>query len=434
MAVEGLSRMESLQKTDRSKLKEFPVFSPKERDRRWGLMRRMMEEKGVGALMVLPGGDFDCPSVYLSNHNHFLLFFPLQGEPVAFWDKVDWLPALLEDEAYGIEGWIKWQYARSNAEGWIKVLRERGMTNARIGTVARSHFSGREQQKMADGLTRSIQNELSGVTFVDLYDPYFEIFTIKGEEEIAMLRKAALASEVACEEYLNACRPGNNVANVQIAALSAAIPNGVLLRCDVGSGPDGGRGVNWLGAGLAPPVLKKGDLVYSELFAWVGPVHVQSQLCVSIGEPSGQKKKLAALAREAYEIGVETIRPGIAFGEVAKAMNQPNMRGGAWKWMPNVHTLNPLEAVDIHPEGMLGPAGLTHLKERIGDVGEEVISGAGGRSRRWELVLQEGWTLELEAHSCFGPTYVQVGGTVLVTKHGCEELNKIPTRMIVVPA
>ena len=68
---------------------------------------------------------------------------------------------MLENEAYGIEGWIKWQYAESNSEGWIKVLRERGMTNARIGTVARSQFSGREQQRMADGLTKSIPTGLT---------------------------------------------------------------------------------------------------------------------------------------------------------------------------------------------------------------------------------------------------------------------------------
>lgn len=434
MGVEPLSRLESLPKTDRTKLKDFPVFSLKERDRRWGLMRKMMEENEVDTLMVLPGADFDCPSNYLTNNGHFLLFFPLEGEPVAFWDQVGRLPGLMENEAYGIKGWVEWRYGESNAEEWIKVLRERGMTASRIGTVARSHFTGHQQQKMADGLMKSIQTNLRGVTFADLYDQYFQIFAVKSEEEIAMLRKAALVSEVVCEEYLNACKPGNNVTDVEMAALSAGSPNGVLLRCTVGSGPDGGRGVDWLGAGLKPPVLNKGDLVYSELFAWVGPVHAQSQLCVSIGEPSDEKRKLAALAREAYEIGVEMIRPGITFGEVAKAMNRPNLREGAWKWMPNVHTLNPIEAVDTHPEGMLGPRGLTCLKERIGDVSEEVMSGAGGRSRRFELVLQEGWTLELEAQSCFGPTYVQIGGTVLVTKEGCEELNKIPTRVVVVPA
>jgi Xaa-Pro dipeptidase len=283
-------------------------------------------------------------------------------------------------------------------------------------------------------MAKSIRKELPEITVTDVYDHYFEIFAKKSEEEIAMLRKAALVSEVVCEEYLNACRPGNTVADVEMAALNMGSRNGVLLRCAVGSGPDGGRGVDWLGAGLRPPVIKKGDLVYSELFAWVGPVHCQSQICVSIGEPSEKKKKLAALAREAYEIGVETIRPGITFGEVAEAMNRPNLREGAWKWMPNVHTLNPIEAVDIHPQGMLGPRGLKALKERIGEVSEDVMSGAGGRSRRFELVLQEGWTLELEAQSCFGPTYMQIGGTVLVTKNGCEELNTIPTRMVVVPS
>jgi hypothetical protein len=39
---------------------------------------------------------------------------------------------------------------------------------------------------------------------------------------------------------------------------------------------------------------------------------------------------------------------------------------------------------------------------------------------------------ELEPNASYGRTYVDIGGNILVTRNGCEELNNIPTRMIVV--
>ena len=53
---------------------------------------------------------------------------------------------------------------------------------------------------------------------------------------------------------------------------------------------------------------------------------------------------------------------------------------------------------------------------------------------RPDLVIKEGMTLQFEPNACYGRTYVNIGGNILVTKDGCEELNSIPTRMVVVPA
>lgn len=436
MVKEPLAQSQSLPKPDRSKLLEYPTLSLKERDRRWSLVRKMMEENEIEALMVLPGGPFDDPSNYLTNSGRNLLFFPLQGEPIVFLEGSFWrLSVPMNSEMYGIEPWVKWRYVEGIADEWIKILRESGRTSSRIGIIGSSHFFSQQQQRTASLLTNSIKKVLPNVTFVDLWKQYVQIWLVKSEEEITMFRKAALALEVAAEEFVNTCKPGNTLADIQTAVLSAVIPYGVdLLRPEVSSGPDGGRGILWLGAGLKPPIVSKGDLIYSELFAWVGPLHAQAQICVSVGEPTEEKKKLASLAREAYEIGVKTICPGITFGDLAEAMNKPNRREGAWKLTPLVHSLNPLEPVDKNPEGMLGPRGFPGLKERVGDLNRQLLESSEGRPRRFDLVIQEGWTFQFEPNSCYGRTYVDIGGNILVTKDGCEELNKIPTRMVVVPA
>jgi Xaa-Pro aminopeptidase len=49
--------------------------------------------------------------------------------------------------------------------------------------------------------------------------------------------------------------------------------------------------------------------------------------------------------------------------------------------------------------------------------------------RRGDLVLVPGMTLELEPNACIGMKRVNIGGAVLVTAGGCEELNDVPTRM-----
>jgi Xaa-Pro aminopeptidase len=138
---------------------------------------------------------------------------------------------------------------------------------------------------------------------------------------------------------------------------------------------------------------------------------------------------LASLAREAYEIGVKTIRPGITYGQLAEAMGEPNRREGTWHLSPLAHSLNPHEAVTNVTEGIRGPRGFTGVNERFGD-----IELPGHDMEHGDLVIQEGMLFELEPNSCYGRTYVNIGGNILVTKDGCEELNNIPTRMVVVPA
>jgi len=44
-------------------------------------------------------------------------------------------------------------------------------------------------------------------------------------------------------------------------------------------------------------------------------------------------------------------------------------------------------------------------------------------------VLSPGMVLAFEPNACVGDHRVNIGGTVIVTETGCEELNDIPTRV-----
>jgi Xaa-Pro aminopeptidase len=430
-----LAYSQSLPIPDRTKLLEYPTLSLKERDRRWGLIRKMMHEKDVRALVTIPGGPWDDPSSYLTNylwprHPH-RVFFPLEGEPVAFvgFHSIP-IDVILKSESYGIESWVKdWRCRQETTDDWVHLLKERGFTNCRIAIVGNGPFSSSVQTLLANTLMNAVKLALPDVSFTDVYDLFVGIMLVKDSEEIAMFRKASLVMEVAAEEFVKACKPGNTVADVQSAFMSALMPYGVdIWRTEVSTEPDGGRGIVWMGNGLRPPVIEKGHLVCTELFGNVGALHAQAQMTVSVGEPSGEKIKLASVAREAYDIGLKTLRPGITFGELAEAMSQPNLREGAWNLTPLAHTMNPHVGVTKYAEQIAGAKGFTGVNERLRDVALPKAKVAHP-----ELVIEEGMTFQFEPNACYGRTYVNIGGNILVTKNGCEELNSIPTRMIVVP-
>ncbi len=46
-----------------------------------------------------------------------------------------------------------------------------------------------------------------------------------------------------------------------------------------------------------------------------------------------------------------------------------------------------------------------------------------------DLIIQEGMVMELEPNACKGMNRVNIGGTVIVTKNGCEELNKLASKL-----
>jgi Xaa-Pro aminopeptidase len=50
-------------------------------------------------------------------------------------------------------------------------------------------------------------------------------------------------------------------------------------------------------------------------------------------------------------------------------------------------------------------------------------------ARERKAVLQPGMVFAFEPNACLGEHRVNIGGTVIVTPDGCEELNQIPTEV-----
>jgi Xaa-Pro aminopeptidase len=125
------------------------------------------------------------------------------------------------------------------------------------------------------------------------------------------------------------------------------------------------------------------------------------------------------VAREAYETGVDTLRPGRTFGEVAEAMQVPLKKAGGYNVHPLIHSINPFGLVCGFGEGFNQLA----EADRYALVAEVPTIGA-------EVEMQPGMCFSVEPSCMFGRRYVNLGGTVVVGENEAIELNSVTTQMM----
>lgn len=417
-------------KADRGPLKQWPVLSLRERDRRWNAARRIMEENNV-ELLYVPNNLGDN---FFTNDADSAIFFPLQGNPIALagdrsFQSVGWLT----NEERGEVSWVRdWRF--TNRERVfplpppveIEIIREMGFDKTRIGTVGVTRGSGGDSSgRISYTLWTALQKELKGVTWVDLTEPFVTEWLTKSEEDLVFFRKAALLAEISSEAVMEASKPGASEADIYHAAMHEVLYNGgVMSNVNLQSGPDNASGgtPKWRQRTQKPRAIQSGDIITTQLFPRCAHLTAQAQMCVAVGKVADIHRKLARIARESYEIGVKAIKPGVKLSEVAAAMNQPNIREGAWHTTANVFSLNPDSVSGPRTEGIRNfPA----LVQRFPHITERSRMGM-------DLVLREGMCFQLAPNSCIGRNRVSIGGNVIVTKNGCEELNKLSCEMRVV--
>ncbi len=416
------------QKADRAPLKAWPTLSLKERDRRWAIVRRIMRQNNVGLLFIPAGTGADN---YLTDDAEATVFFPASGDPIALagdrsFQAVSWLT----NEERGATPWVRnWRFDSRERlfppapAIEVEIIRELGFDKARVGTIGvskGSHFS--PGGSISHALQSDFDKHLSSVTWVELFDAFATEWLTKSEEELVLFRKAALLSEIASEAVLAVSRAGVSEAEIYYAAMCEVLHNGgTMSNIILHSGPEcvSWGPPKWRVRAQKPRTIENGDIITTELFPVCAGVQAQAQMCVAVGKVADVNQKLARIARESYEIGLKTIKPGVRFSEVAAAMNQPNEREGAWHMTPNIHSLNPLYPVGPVTQGVRS---FTKLIQRFPKMAEREASGM-------DVVLREGMCFQLEPNASLGANRVNIGGNVIVTKTGCQELNTLPCEL-----
>lgn len=406
-------------------LSKFPTLSNQERDWRWNRIREMMAKNNVDVLLVLPLSGEALDQYFTNDSPGAVVIFPLEGEPTAIFSMgVTWAGAWLMAEERGENAWVKdWRF---HPKSVVDVLKEKGFDTKRIGTlgVTDGPYVG---PGLSHTMWQQFHESLPNANWVPLMKEFLPLWLTKSQEDIALFRHAAVICEAVCEVAVETAKPGVNELELyakmmnEIQRNGATTPFGIIMH----SGPKGNVGhymPKWLHRAQERRTLQWGDKIHIELGLNAAAAHAQSQLCMVLGEADEVTLKAAALARESYEICLKELKPGVRFGDLVEAMRVPNKREGAWQLTPLIHSMNPLHCVDQPTRGIENMTGLT---ERYQDFFENTIHGA-------DFVLKPGMTFQPEPNAAFGRTYVDIGGNILLTENGCEELNIIPTRMQIV--
>jgi Xaa-Pro aminopeptidase len=106
----------------------------------------------------------------------------------------------------------------------------------------------------------------------------------------------------------------------------------------------------------------------------------------------------------------------MTFAELLAVMEEPLKTAGCWGYTPLVHSLGP----HFLP-------GRTLVNREQLDLNVRYVGSNAARAR--QAVLQPGMVFAFEPNACLGNHRVNIGGTVVVTSTGCEELNQIPTEV-----
>ena len=405
-----------------------PTLSLNERDRRWESVRNLLRANKLDCLIVVGlSGTWRFDTYLAGEHADGIVVFPLVREPTY----LTWTPTYIsrhtENRArYGV-GWIdNWQIG-TNGKGLSQTLLSQGLKKASIGVVG---LGGHGSPIEADGWIPygtwvEVLKQLPDANFVDLTSPFIELMLVKSAEELELSRYASQVGELACEAMLKAVQDGKNENEIFAAMTSVIYTHG----CDPTPGPFIHSGVEnlswafsiWLSQAQAPRTVSRGDIAQTEIFVNYGGIQSQQQMSIALGPVAPVCLELADTARRSYEAGLKVMYPGRTWQELADAMEVPLEETKCWHSTPLVHSLSPNHLVGHLRVGMERMPGYQE-SHRV-----TPIKPYGG-----ERVLVPGMVIEMEPNACIGNWRVNIGGAIIITEDGPEELNRLPTRMQIV--
>jgi len=398
-----------------------PILSLAERDRRWARVRGLMRARGLDGLLVAGFRAREMYETYISDdYNEGCVVFPLEGEPtVITWAHLRVMRARWSRER-GSVLWVGDYRVATTGAAVAELFREKHLATSRLGVVG---LASQAPTEMYGAIPAKFWSEFTAALpeaqCEDLSEEFSHLMLVKSEEELAQVRYAARAAEAACKVIAEIAAPGVGEETIFAEATRTMLSFGIGLRYPIivmNSGPHtlSWGPPRWTTSAEAPRVLERGDLLQAELMPLCGNQEVQVQMTVALEPLDDTNRKLERVARASYEAGIRALKPGMTFAQLLAAMEEPLKVAGCWGYTPLVHSLGPHFL-----------AGRTTVNMEQVNLGVPFLAPSGVRQR--EAVLEPGMVFAFEPNACLGNHRVNIGGTVIVTATGCEELNHIPT-------
>jgi Xaa-Pro dipeptidase len=372
----------------------YPRFSDAELGRRFRLVRELMAREGVEALLLHGGPSATGPVHYLSGYlpvRPTWMVFALDGPSTLFLHFHNHVP---NARALGVVPDVRcyWPSAPGAVAG---ELRRRGLERAGIGVAGLATSIPHAQFE-------ELRRLLPEVGFKDLGRPLDRIRWIRGEEELAWLRRSAELTDHACELLEERIRPGLTEHDLVAVVHEAFLPEGGqaglhFVAATSMTEPD--RFVPWQFPSAR--ALRPGDVVITEItVSWWGyGAQIHRPFAVA-AEPTERYRELYETAHECFQRVRAALRTGATSQDAVRAAEVISQRG-----------FTVFDSV-VHGEGGRNP--------------ELGISGSAHTLEPWTFQENQVMVVQPNPITLDHRAGLQLGCAVRVGGDGAEPLHRYP--------
>ena len=385
-----------------------PAFlSLAERDRRHALVADGMRRDGLDVL-ILPASanrweQSMADSRYVSGIGGFgtetLTILTPESPPVVYvFNRAAWWQAQPGN-------WIA--DVRDGRNRWARNIAERlAEIGFSAGTIGFSGLAG--QTRTPDGVVAQqtfarVRAAFPRARLVDATALVQELRSIKSDEEVDVLRRAAAVTDRMVEAMTATARPGVTERAVYAAMVNAMLLEGAELPSLLifGSGPG-----NVPSHGQFVPtdrVLAADDLLVNEIEARIAGYGAQTVAPLWLGTPGDAHRRAAAAASDAFEAVRAELRPGATMGGLMRTYRETVEAAGFTASFPLMHARG------------------------LGDEVPAVID-ARDLETNGDVTIAAGMVFVVKPRATSADTTVsvQLGDTVLATRDGGRRLGRRP--------
>lgn len=268
-----------------------------------------------------------------------------------------------------------------------EVFKQSGIKNGRLGV---------ELNTLPARILLSLTAYYPGLELVDITDEITRLRIIKDKDEIESIQKAASLSDIGQAAVLRLAKAGMSeleLFNLVRREMEESVGTRVSLMADFVSGA-----ATATGGGLPTnKIINQGDLILTDFTPCLNGYWGDSCSTIVMRTPTAEQSNIFNLVREALDIGINTIRPGVQAKEVDFAMRQHLKTEG-----------------NFEHHGGHGVGVVYHEEPRITPYNT--------------MLLQPGMVIALEPAVYKNDYGIRLEHLVTVTNDGCEVLTKFTHR------
>ncbi|MGH7875667.1 MAG: M24 family metallopeptidase [Candidatus Binatia bacterium] len=375
---------------------DYPTFSDQEIERRHQAVYNLMEQEKVDALLIYGSGRYASDIYWLSDwpsSREAYVLFQKAKDPVILMQLFNHFPMA---KVMSVIKDVRWAGANTN-NSVVELIRERGLESKKTGLIGAISYQA----------YNNLRDKYPNATFVDLSGKMRMMRTVRSAEEIERIRFASKITDLSIQAMAEGLKEGMREDEIP------ALIEPVYLK------QGGYAGIHFMSSMpmRAPdfPVpsqfhssrkLQKGDCLITEISGAYSGYSGQIHRTFSIGEgPTAEWQKMHATAVEAFETLAAVIKDGATTTEAEEAAEIIHRRGYS--------TYDDL----VHGVNQYPPIFQTKTRKRHD-------------SR--EMVFRENMVIVIQPNLITDDEKMglQFGETLVVTKSGCESLNKYPREWV----